>query len=165
MIVVPAEDPHYLIIQHIAQFTWPDTFREILSDDQIDYMLKIMYSDTAIKNQITNLGHKFILVWEDGTYHGFASYEHNYKHTNMTKVHKLYILPKSQGKGAGKLLLDYIEELTQKEQNTGMTLNVNRNNEAAIVFYKHHGWTIDKEEDIDIGNNFMMNDFVMSKQV
>lgn len=164
MQIVKAEDPHYLIIQHIAQFTWPETFKTILSDEQIDYMLKLMYSNQSIHNQVTNLNHHFILVWEDGTYHGFASYELNYNHSDTTKVHKLYILPKSQGKGVGRLLLNHIEDIARQHNNSGLTLNVNRKN-TAVAFYTSLGWSIDKEEDLDIGNGFLMNDYVMSKQI
>lgn len=159
MEVVNAQGPHFIIIQHIAKFTWPDTFSSILSPEQIDYMLEMMYSDNALKEQVAN-GHQFILAIEDGTYHGFASYELNYENSNDTKIHKLYILPKSQGKGAGKLLINEIIERAKVANNTKLTLNVNRNN-PAVLFYQNLGWQIVKEVDIDIQNNFYMNDYVM----
>lgn len=161
MQIVTAEDPHYLIIQHIAKYTWPDTFKDILSKEQIDYMLNMMYSNKSIRNQVTNLNHNFILAYEDGTYHGFASYEIDYN-KDLVKVHKLYVLPKSQGSGSGKLLLNYIEEIAKLKKKKGLTLNVNRNNKA-VSFYQSLGWEVAKEEDIDIGNGFQMNDFVMTK--
>lgn len=159
MEILNAQGPHFLIIQHIAKFTWPDTFKNILSADQITYMLEMMYSDKALQEQV-QAGHSFILAIEDGTYHGFASYEHNYENTDITKVHKLYILPSSQGKGVGRALLQEITARAKQCQNKMLTLNVNRKN-PAVIFYQNLGWHITKEVDIDIQNNFYMNDYVM----
>lgn len=162
MTILPAEDPHYLVIQHIAKYTWHDTFKDIMSAEQMDYMLEMMYSDISLKNQVTNLKHRFLLAFDDGTYHAFASYELHYQNTQFTKVHKLYVLPKSQGKGAGKLLLHAIENIAKENGDIGLTLNVNRKN-LAVQFYLSQNWQIEREEDIDIGNNFWMNDYVMQK--
>jgi len=160
MNIVSAEGPHYLIIQHIAKFTWPTTFESILSQEQIEYMLDLMYSSKSLKNQVESLNHNFILAIEDGTYLGFASYEINYEQSNLTKVHKLYVMPQSQHKGVGSELLKYIKEVAVLNKDKGMVLNVNRQN-PAVEFYQKSGWKIVKEEDINIGNNFFMNDYIM----
>ena len=44
-------------------------------------------------------------------------------------------------------------------------LNVLSSNERANKFYEKFGFNIEKEEDIDIGNNYYMNDYVMQKKV
>ena len=43
-----------------------------------------------------------------------------------------------------------------------LQLNVNRNNKAK-EFYERQGFAVIKEEDIDIGNGYLMNDYVMEK--
>jgi ribosomal protein S18 acetylase RimI-like enzyme len=45
-----------------------------------------------------------------------------------------------------------------------LLLNVNRNNPAKS-FYKKLGFTVIKEDDIDIGNGYFMNDYVMKLQL
>jgi ribosomal protein S18 acetylase RimI-like enzyme len=47
---------------------------------------------------------------------------------------------------------------------TSLLLNVNRNNPTK-GFYEKLGFTVIKEEDIDIGNGYFMNDYVMEKKV
>ncbi len=47
---------------------------------------------------------------------------------------------------------------------TALQLNVNRSNKARF-FYEKLGFNVVREEDIDIGNNYFMNDFVMEKKV
>jgi diamine N-acetyltransferase len=150
-------------IKDIAHKTWPDTYEAILSKEQIDYMLGKMYSDAALTNDL-NKGHHFILAKEDLICLGFASFEHGYLNSNFTKLHKLYFLPETQGKGFGKLLLERVMFLAQENHSDTVLLNVNKFNKA-YTFYKKMGFEIVKEEDIDIGNGYLMEDYQMEKKV
>jgi ribosomal protein S18 acetylase RimI-like enzyme len=94
----------------------------------------------------------------------FASYEFNYKGEPKTKIHKIYILPETQGKGIGKKLLDYIVEKAKENRNTILSLNVNRYN-SAYEFYVKIGFEKKGEEDINIGNGYLMEDYIMEKQL
>jgi diamine N-acetyltransferase len=156
------------IIQSIARKTWPIAFREILSENQITYMLEMMYSNRALTEQIDVLRHRYLLAYEEkeepegpsGIYTGYLSYELNYNNFNKTKIHKIYILPQFQGCGYGKALIQEVKKIALSNGNKSLTLNVNRNNNA-IDFYKTLGFKIMAEEDIDIGNGFLMEDYKM----
>ncbi len=156
------------IIQSIARITWPIAFREILSESQISYMLEMMYSNRALTEQIDLLRHRYLLAYEEkkkpecpsGLYTGYLSYELNYNNVNKTKIHKIYILPQYQGCGYGKALIQEVKKIALSNGNLSLTLNVNRNNNA-IDFYKSLGFKITAEEDIDIGNGFLMEDYKM----
>jgi ribosomal protein S18 acetylase RimI-like enzyme len=76
----------------------------------------------------------------------------------------LYVLPNYQGKGIGAMLLQKIEDYIQVGTDVYLELNVNRFN-SAIAFYQKQGFEIIRTEDIDIGNGFFMNDYVMEKQI
>ena len=151
------------IINELAVNTWHDAYDKILSSEQVNYMLEMMYSLNAITEQILVKGHHFLLLSEDDTYLGFASYELNYL-SGTTKLHKLYVLPETQGKGAGRLLVSKIEQEAAKNGNDKVSLNVNRYN-PAVNFYLKNGYAKVKEEDINIGNGYLMEDFVMEKQL
>jgi ribosomal protein S18 acetylase RimI-like enzyme len=45
------------------------------------------------------------------------------------------------------------------------SLTVNRQNFKAINFYFKNGFVIDEVADFEIGNGFVMNDFVMKKEL
>ena len=149
------------IIQHIAKITWAIAYKEIISNDQLDYMLDKMYSTESLQNQIQVQGHQFILANFENNPVGFAAY-----HTKssipekMIKLHKIYVDPSQQSKGVGKSMLQFIINEISKEGVKYLELNVNRENKA-IAFYKKLGFTIIAEEDIPIGNGFFMNDYVM----
>ncbi|GAB4032629.1 GNAT family N-acetyltransferase [Spirosoma gilvum] len=162
--ITQATEQDLPIIQDIANRTWPNTFGEILSPDQISYMLDMMYSLDSLKSQTNDKQHVFLLAKDDTSqeYLGYCSYEFNYKGQSLTKIHKIYLLPASQGKGVGRLLIDTVAEVAKANNNDRLGLNVNRNNKA-IQFYERVGFAIVGQEDIDIGDGFLMEDFVMEK--
>ncbi|MBB2147934.1 GNAT family N-acetyltransferase [Pedobacter gandavensis] len=152
------------VIQKIAHKTWPATFGAILSPQQISYMLEMMYSTAALTEQVAGKGHHFLLVKDETNDLGYASYELNYKGLPKTKIHKIYLLPEAQGKGVGKLLMKTISEIAKDNKNTILSLNVNRDN-SAFLFYKNIGFEQVGEENIDIGDGFLMEDYIMEKQL
>jgi GNAT superfamily N-acetyltransferase len=149
-------------IQEIAYKTWPVTYKEILSDAQLKYMLELFYSENALNKNMTQDGHHFLLAIEDGICLGFAGIEHNYNQNNRTRIHKIYILPEAQGKGIGRLLIDEIETLAKENHSSHLSLNVNRFNNA-LLFYQKLGFEIIKEEDIELHFGYLMEDFQMEK--
>ncbi|MHA3789116.1 N-acetyltransferase family protein [Flavobacterium hauense] len=151
----------FQIINDLAIKTWHNAYDKILSPEQVNYMLEMMYSLEAITEQILGKGHHFLLLSEAGNYLGFASYELNYL-SGTTKLHKLYVLPETQGMGAGRLLIKKIEEAAAANGNDKVSLNVNRYN-SAVNFYQKNGYTKSGEEDINIGNGYLMEDFIMEK--
>lgn len=155
---------NYQAIRDIAGKTWPITYGPILSSEQIDYMFAMMYDISALERQATAKKHHFILAEEDGIPLGFASYELNYNEEPKTKIHKIYILPETQGKGIGKKLIDFIADKATTNQNTALSLNVNRHNNA-FQFYVKLGFKKIGEEDIDIGNGYLMEDYIMEKKL
>lgn len=155
---------HELVrVQKIAHLTWPDTFKEILSPEQIDYMLNWMYNIDTLSNQL-EAGHHFYILTDDGEDLGFIGVQPHYPTKIETKLHKIYILPSCQGKGAGVLLMKKAEEIALTSCTQYLVLNVNRYNRATD-FYKKIGFEITKEEDIDIGNGYLMEDYIMKKMI
>ena len=146
----------------LAQQIWPVAYKEILSPAQLEYMLRLIYSPEALREQM-NQQHQFLIaeLIEDPV--GFASYS-LVNNEGVYKLHKLYILPDLHGKGLGKALLDFITEEIISQGGTTLRLNMNRNNKAK-KFYERSGFIIISEEDIDIGNNYFMNDYVMEKKL
>lgn len=153
------------IIRNLAHAIWPVAYGDILSKQQLAYMLGLIYSEESLLNQIREKEHQFILVKENNCYVGFASYSVKSKdEPQIFRLHKLYVLPSQQRKGTGKVLLEFIVNEISKQAAAILELNVNRNNNA-LHFYNKMGFTISREEDIDIGEGFFMNDYVMELKV
>lgn len=151
-------------IQNIASITWPITYGKILSKAQLEYMLELIYSDEALMFQINKKEQLFFLIRDVEETIGFFSIENNYKNEAITKINKLYLLPETQGKGFGKKVIEIIEKLALRNNAAKLSLNVNKFN-SALSFYQKIGFKIIEEVNIDIGSGYLMEDFVMEKEL
>ena len=162
MTITPATIKDAAIIQSLAAATWPAAYSHIISAGQMEYMLDLMYSEQSLIKQFGQ-GHSFLLAKDNNEAVAFASYSKTGS-PGIYTLHKLYALPSQQGKGLGKKLIEYILNEINKENAQALQLNVNRQN-VALKFYERLGFKIISEEDIDIGEGYFMNDYIMEKEV
>jgi GNAT superfamily N-acetyltransferase len=158
-----AEADELHLTREIAYNTWPVAYSEIINSQQMNYMLELFYADASLLHQFHSLQHRFLIALDrEENCVGFASYS-TFTENNQTiwKLHKLYVQPFSQKTGTGRALLNFIFEEMRNASALCLKLNVNRNNKA-VEFYHKMGFNIERSEDIDIGNGYFMNDFVMS---
>jgi ribosomal protein S18 acetylase RimI-like enzyme len=163
MDIVELSPKEAFIVNDLAHRIWPETFKDILSPEQLSYMLNWMYSIETLQQQMAK-GHRFFVIKENQEPLGFIGVQPHYPLKGQLKIHKLYVLPNQQGKGLGKQLIDFVISLARKHQIEKLTLNVNRFNKA-VAFYKHIGFTIAFEENIEIGNGYLMEDYVMELEL
>jgi diamine N-acetyltransferase len=150
-------------IQKIAYATWPIAYGNIISEAQITYMLAMMYSAEALVAQMTTRQHHFLLAHMNEVAIGFTAYEINGDSvSSTTKLHKLYCEPTQQKSGVGAALVVAVEKAAVAANQRSLNLNVNKNNNA-IGFYQRLGFSVVNEIVVDIGQGFVMDDFVMEK--
>jgi RsiW-degrading membrane proteinase PrsW (M82 family)/ribosomal protein S18 acetylase RimI-like enzyme len=150
----PADIP---LIRDLAHEIWPQTYGSIISKEQIDYMLDLLYSEKALHEQMEK-NNEFIIVYDGVHAVGFASF--GLTEPGVYKLHKIYLLPSQQGRGTGRFIIEQLVKAMQLKGAVALQLNVNRHNPAKS-FYEKLGFVVIKEEDIDIGNGYWMNDYVM----
>ena len=159
--IVPAGPSDIDVIQQLAAAVWPVAYQDILAPKQLSYMLDLFYSAKALREQMNEKGHRFFLARDPHAEDiGFASFSVNGE--GVAHLHKLYVLPQTQGNGAGQGLLVECERAAEEQGATAMQLNVNRHNRAK-TFYERQGYQVLFEEDISIGDGFFMNDYRMGK--
>ena len=146
-------------IAALAEAIWWPTYRPIISEGQIRYMLDTIYSAPTLSRAMNDGSQRFLLLSVDSVPTGFASFGPREKEADVYKLHKLYVLPQTQGQGLGKLLIEATKERLRSIPVNKLDLNVNRAN-PALGFYKKLGFKIIYEEDIPIGQ-YWMNDYVM----
>ena len=147
-------------ILEVAEGTWKQTYAPIISQEQIDFMYERMYSNEAILQQ-TQDGHTFLMYLENDKILGFISYIR--QENNIINIPKIYVKPEAHGKGIGKLLLQEVEKIAQKNKVGFLELNVNRKN-PAMYFYKKLGFELYEKADIAYGK-FWLNDYVLRKSL
>jgi GNAT superfamily N-acetyltransferase len=146
-------------IGFLAQQIWPETYGNILTAEQLKYMLNLFYSPASLRRQMVDEHHRFVLIELDEEAIGFASWSAS-PEPGVYKLHKIYFLPGQQGKGLGRSLLQFIFDEIGPEGAKTLRLNVNRYNKAR-QFYERMGFVVTREEDVPIGNDYFMNDYVM----
>lgn len=158
-----AEIENIAEIVNIAKLTWFPTYKNVISQEQIDFMFGEMYTPESIYKQMGFLGHVFYIAYQDNMPVGFASLSEMIHEPSVTyKIHKLYFLPEVHGNGYGKLMLEYLEN-KYKDIATRFILNVNINN-PAYHFYLKMKFRVCERVDIPYGE-FMLNDYVMEKEL
>lgn len=150
------------LIRELTFRVWPQTYATILTQDQIDYMLEMMYSEASLEKQMTKENCQFIIVYEDKVPVGFASYAE--VEPRKWKLHKIYVLQNQQGKGTGKFVINHIIDEIRKRNGEYLFLQVNKNNNAKS-FYEKLGFVEVDFINLDIGNGYFMNDYIMEKKM
>ena len=143
-------------INRLAILIWNQYYIDIISQNQINYMLDLMYSPKNLSEKIINKNEDFYLIQKQNNYIGFLSVQN--KKENSWFLNKFYINQDFASNGVGSKILNELKEMLSIEK---LRLTVNRQNFKSINFYFKNGFKIDHVEDFDIGNGFVMNDFVM----
>jgi len=156
-----AQESDLETIHFLAEEIWWNTYKGILSDEQISFMLQDMYSLEALRTQLRE-NTLFILAEENNEAQAFASYSNNSKE-KICKIHKLYIHPSQQGKGLGRKLLAFIENEAKGQKLDILELNVNSEN-PAYNFYLKSGFEVFKEIDIPY-HQYILNDYIMRRAI
>ncbi|MGE8529067.1 GNAT family N-acetyltransferase [Chryseobacterium rhizosphaerae] len=149
------------LIQDLARRSWENAYADILSVEQMEYMLAEMYSETEIENHLQNPDYHYYLIQDENnsSFEGFIGYEHDYE-PQTTKLHRIYLVPESKGKGFGKEALQFLNLKVAENGNERIILNVNKYN-SARNFYESQGYKVFGEGTFDIGRGFVMDDFLM----
>ena len=152
-------ESEYPIAYRLAQEIWDTTYKQILSPEQIKYMLDMMYAPDVIEKELKE-GIRFEFMKDNGTPIGFLSYG-LYHDKDTMKLHKLYLSAIYQGRGIGSMMLQYVIGAAKKAGVKKLILNVNKENARAMRAYERNGFQLLRKEKNDMGNGFYMDDFVM----
>lgn len=148
-------------IEQLAVFIWNEHYTPIIGKPQVEYMLEKFQSVDAMLTQINN-GYRYFLIGEDEFELGYLSFE---RRETALFLSKIYLLKKHRGKGIGKQAMEFITSAARGMGCSKVTLTVNRFNQYSIKAYKRAGFQIKGELVQDIGNGFVMDDYLMEKEV
>jgi len=162
--IIPATEADLPAISELAGVIWRACYPGIITYEQIDYMLARMYSLDVLRNEIRSQGIRYDLLLVEDKPAGFASYGPTSEPGAM-KLHKLYLLPEMQGRGLGSRLLQHIEREVRNLGARRLILSVNKRNTKAIKTYQRNGFVIAESVVTDIGGGFIMDDYVMAKNL
>ncbi len=142
-------------VSQLAAKIWRAHYPDIISREQIEYMLEKMSSPEAIAAQVQEKNQRYFLLEDAGELAGYAALE---PREPRAYLDKLYIDTARHGKGLGSALLAHIERIVKPKL---LTLRVNRKNIKAINFYMRHGFFITALDVLELEHGYVMDDFLM----
>lgn len=152
------------LLHRMATQVFPETYKTILSSEQIRYMMEWMYSPDSLRKQMEKEGHIYYIAFKDSEAVGYVSIQQ--EATDLFHLQKLYVLPSFQHYRIGKKLFEQAVCAIKSMHPSPcrMELNVNRYN-PALGFYEHMGMKKVREGDFPIGNGYYMNDYIMGIEI
>jgi len=149
-------------LSEIAKLIWSEYFPKIITPEQINYMVEKYQSADAIARQISNDGYKYFMVFGNGEVLGYLAVKAD---RNQLLLSKLYLKKEFRGRGYFNEMLSFAEKIAKEKGLNSLYLTVNKHNDNSIAVYLKKGFFIKKEQVTDIGNGFVMDDYVMEKMI
>ena len=146
-------------LEHFAAEIWREHYPSIIGQAKVEYMLKTFQSSNALERQQRE-GMEFFWIQSAGNQAGYLAIKRE-PDSDYLFVSKFYVHQAYRGMGYGRWAMNQLKELTAERQLAGLELTVNRHNASAIAFYEREGLSHLRDQCIDIGGGFFMDDYVM----
>ncbi len=159
--VLPLTQNDANALSALAETIWRYHYVDIISTEQIDYMLKQRYQPELIREQLQNPSIWWRKLVLDDEIIGFSCCIRTIT-VNELKIDKLYIHCNYHRKGYGALLVTDAIGIMRENNLQSLILTVNKYNQTAISAYQHYGFEITGDSTVDIGDGFVMNDYLMT---
>ena len=170
--LTPMTEPGYPVLRELAYTIWQQHYAEIISADQIDYMLAGRFSDEALREHVQAVDRWLELLRLSGIPVGYCGYElasmdggGSEASPATMKLGQLDVLETHRGVGLGRFMLGHVEGRARELHRRALWLQVNKRNTGAINFYRAAGFEVVREAVFEIGGGFVMDDYVMAKRL
>ena len=146
----------------LANEIWHQHFIPIIGEAQVEYMVEKFQSYPAIKSQIENDGYEYYQIFSG---HTMAGYTGIHQENNALFLSKLYIKKDFRGQHLATKALDFLIQLCKERRLGKIWLTCNKYNSNTLAVYDHLGFVITDEQVADIGNGFVMDDYILTYTV
>lgn len=160
--LVPAvTDSEIHDIAVLAEEIWHEHFTDIIGEEQVNYMVDKFQSYPALKEQIQN-GYEYYQIHSGST---MAGYTGVHEDDGALFLSKLYIKKDCRGQHLASEAFRYLTALCRERGLSRIWLTCNKHNANTLAVYSHLGFSITDEQVADIGNGFVMDDYIMTYEM
>ena len=128
--------------------------------EQIDYMLDTYHSAGSIMEELAD-GYEYMVFRDSGKDIGYCGFKNE---GDRVYIGKLYLFKEYRGKGYGSRMFDIIDRYAESEGVDKEYLRVNKGNPTVDIYLKA-GFIIKDSVVSDIGNGFVMDDYIMERSL
>lgn len=147
------------IISQLAEKIWSEHYTSIIGHEQVEYMLMKFQSPNVIYNDIKSGRYSYYLAYDKAMPAGYLAVSFD-KFKREIFLSKIYVDKSSRGKGIARKFIEMLKGASEGEYST-IRLTVNKKNIDSINIYKKLGFEICDKAVTDIGNGFVMDDYIM----
>ncbi len=150
----------------LASEIWFEYWPDLIGLDQTRYMVDEFQSLEAIRRDMAENAYEywFICDPDDGHVVGYTG-GHVEPETNRFFISKIYLKAPERGKHHASRVIAFYEDLCRERGLDAMYLTVNKHNELGTRAYTAKGFTVIDAVETDIGQGFVMDDYIMEKRV
>lgn len=149
-------------ITELAEIIWHEHFVPIIGKEQVEYMVDKFQSYPALKKQIED-GYEYYQIIAGGKFCGYCGIHQ--EDDNRLFLSKLYLKKEARGQHLASRTFEFLKSLCKDRNLNAIWLTCNKHNDGSLAVYRHFGFeTIDTQE-ADIGNGFIMDDYIMEYRI
>ena len=158
------ERKDFIVLATLAKRLWHCAFDNLIGPSQTDYMIEKFQSKPAFERQTDSEYYTYYFIEFNGKKVGYTALA-NRPNEERLFLSKLYLAPEVQGKGIAVKTLEFIKDKAKKLNKQAVYLTVNKGNARAILVYEKFGFKRIDSVVTDIGNGFVMDDYIYQLDV
>lgn len=149
------EDLHK--IAELAEIIWHQHFTPIIGKEQVIYMVDKFQSFPALKEQLTS-GYEYYRIFDQDDFCGYCGI---HPENGKLFLSKLYLKKEARGRHLASQTFDFLKQLCRERGLSAIWLTCNKHNDNTLAIYRHLGFKTVDTQVADIGNGFVMDDYIM----
>lgn len=156
-------------LRKLSVETFSDTFTEQNNEIQMKAYLEKAFNTDQLRSELSNPESFFYFVKEEDKILGYLKLNTKTAQTDQVldsslEIERIYLAQEAQGKGLGKLLMDFSIAEAKRRNLLCLWLGVWEKNEKAIAFYKSYGFEVFADHPFKLGDE-SQKDLLMKRFV
>lgn len=144
-------------IAALAEIIWHEHFTPIIGEAQVIYMVDKFQSFHALKEQLEE-GYEYYRIFDDGEFVGYTGI---HPENGRLFLSKLYVKKDARGRHLATKAIQFLKGICRERNLRSIWLTCNKHNDNSLAVYDHLGFSVIDTQEADIGNGFIMDDYIM----
>jgi ribosomal protein S18 acetylase RimI-like enzyme len=149
------------VIEELAKIIWREHYTPIIGSNQVAYMLANFQSVAVMQEQISSGYSYHLMIYQEEPV-GYLSIR---KDADAVFLSKIYVLKDFRGKGIARAAMNFVISETLRAGLGLIRLTVNKKNTGSIHAYEKMGFQNMDSVVTEIGEGYVMDDFVMEMEI